>query len=297
MKNKKILILTGGEVSKLSSFSKEGAELGINLTVAPFSDLEYDFKSTDKKFVVRIGNIDLADFDVIYFRLLGKRIEDAAIVSDYAKNNRIKIVDRIYQRPQFLKVPIPKGLETKLLFDKGIPFPRTLLLSLSQIQKLAPKDLGFPFVIKGTNGKRGRAVWSPENKSDLAKLIKELKPREVLEERFLAQEFIKSSIRIRVFVINGKSRAAIVRPQRWSTRFDKEPAEKTFFQKVPSKYSCIAEKAAKSLFVDIAGVDILETEDKKLYLLEVNSAPRWDSIKKDTGLNVEREILKYLIKL
>lgn len=297
MKNKKILILTGGKVSKLSSFSKEAAKLGVNLTVAPFSNLEYDFKSTDKKSVVRIGSKDLADFDVIYFRLLGKRIEDAAIVSDYAKNNRIKVVDRMYQKPQFLKVPIPKGLETKLLFEKGIPFPRTLFLSLNQIQKRAPKELGFPFIIKGTNGKRGRAVWSPENKSELAKLITELKPREILEERFLAQEFIKSSVRIRVFVINGKSKAAIVRPQRWATRFDKEPANKSFYQKVPLKYSRLAEKASKCLFIDVAGVDILETGDGKLFLLEVNSAPRWDSIKKDTGLNVEKEIIKYLIKL
>lgn len=297
MINKKILIIVGGKANYLTAFSKEAKNLGLDLTLASFSDLEYDFKGTDKKFIVKIGQKDLVNFDVIYFRLLGKRLEEASIISDYARRKRIKIVDKIYGRPQFIRLPLLKGLETKLLFEKGLPVPRTLLLSLSQIAREAPKQLGFPFIIKGTNGKRGRAVWSPENHLELTKLIKKLKPRELLGERFIAQEFIKASIRIRVFVIGGKARAAVVRPQRWMARFDKDTPKRLSYRKVPVRYSRVAEKAAKSLLIDIAGVDILETKDKKLYVLEVNSAPLWNSIKKDTGLNVEREILRFLIKV
>ncbi len=294
-KRKKILIIVGGGTKHLSTFGLEGRKLGIDVTLASFSDLEYDFKGTDKEFAITVSGKDLANFDVIYFRLVGKRLEDASIVANYAKGKRIKIVDKIYKKSQFIRLPLTKGLETKLLFEQGLPVPRTLFLSLHEMAKKAPELLGFPFVIKGTNGKQGHAVWLPESLGELKRLVKDLGPRETLGERFLAQQFIKASIRIRVFVIGGKARAAIVRPTRWRSRFDRGEPLRLSYKKVPLKYAQVAEKAAKSLYIDIAGVDLLEDIDKKLYVLEVNSAPRWDSIEKDTGLNVEREILKFLI--
>jgi ribosomal protein S6--L-glutamate ligase len=53
--------------------------------------------------------------------------------------------------------------------------------------------------------------------------------------------------------------------------------------------------SAKAVSLDIAGIDILK-EDKtgKLYVIEANAAPSWKAMAKDTGINIEREILKYL---
>jgi ribosomal protein S6--L-glutamate ligase len=297
MKNKKILILTGGKVSNLSAFSKEAKVLGTDLKIAAFSDLEYDIESAGKGSSIKIGDRNLADFGVIYFRLLGDSTENAAIVADYAKRRGIRIVDSLYEKPEFVKLPLPKGLETMLLYESGVPVPHTMFMTLRRMVTKAPDKIGFPLVVKGTNGKRGRAVWSPGNQSELAQLVKKLKARKLTCERFIVQEFIKASIRIRVFVIGEKAKAAIVRPQRWVNRFSKELPPNRSYKKVPSKYSSMAEKAAKALSIDIAGVDILETKNKKLFVLEVNSAPKWNSIKRDTGFNVEREILKFLINL
>ena len=64
---------------------------------------------------------------------------------------------------------------------------------------------------------------------------------------------------------------------------------------VAESSSTLAVMAANALEIDIAGVDIIHDEATgKAYVLEVNSAPRWESIEKDTGLNIEREILKFL---
>ena len=58
----------------------------------------------------------------------------------------------------------------------------------------------------------------------------------------------------------------------------------------------LAVKACRALDIDIAGVDIIqEDQSKKNYVLEVNSAPRWEAIRKDTGINPEKEIVKYLV--
>jgi len=269
--------------------------MGLDMTTASFLDLEYDLNKTSAAPVILIKGKDIASFGVIYFRVVSKHFEDASIVADYARKNGVKVVDGMYQKSLFIRLPLAKGLETKLLFENGIPVPRTLFMSLKKIGKQAPKIFGFPFVIKGTNGKRGRAVWLSENKKQLDGLIEDLTIREILGERFLAQEFIKASIRVRVLVIGGKAMAAIVRPTRWKDHFGKEGPVKMSYKKVPHKYSILAERAVNALSIDVAGVDILEDENGNLFILEVNSAPKWDSIKEDTGLNVEREIIKFLI--
>lgn len=294
---KNILIIAGGGKKHLEAFNKEAKNVGVNIKIASFSDLYFDTINDSKKIVLKTENTDLKSFDCIYLRLVGKRFEDVSILVDYAKKYKIKIIDRIYKDSKYIRLPLAKGLESKLLTEKGIAHPKTIFSSLLNISQKAPLAFGFPFVIKGTTGKQGHAVWSPNTKEELKLLLEELLPRENKGEKFIAQEFIKSSTRIRVLVIGGKAKAAIVRPTRWRKRFDKKEPVRNSYINVPKNLAKISEKACKALSIDIAGVDILEDDQtKKLYILEVNSAPRWNSIKNDTGLNVEREILKFLKK-
>lgn len=293
---KKILIIAGGGKKHLEAFKKEAGGVGVSVVTSSFSNLSYDTSDNSKRVILKVDDVDLKDFDVIYLRLIGKRFEDASIVVDYAKKNRIKVVDKIYKNSKFIRLPLAKGLESKLLIEKGVSHPKTIFASLKIISQKGPLVFGFPFVIKGTTGKQGNAVWSPKNSDELNILMGELLPREKKGEKFIAQEFIKAATRIRVLVIGGKAKAAIIRPTRWRKRFDKgEPIRKSYLS-VPKDLAKISQKATNSLSIDIAGVDVLKDEKGKLYILEINSAPRWDSIKKDTGLNVEREILKFLKK-
>ncbi len=273
----------------MQPFLVEGRKLGLKVVCASFSELNYFLDSTGKSFCLRVGRKDLKNFDLVYTRLVGKRFEDILIVADYALKNRIKLADT--------KLPLAKGLETKLLFEAGLPVPKTVFSSLAAVSKNLDKILGFPFVIKSTTGKQGHGVWSPETKEELQELVNKLQERESQGERFIFQEFVKAGVRIRVLVIGGKAKAGLVRPTRWWKRFRDNKPEKSSLRKVPFKYTLLAEKAAKALGIDVAGVDILvEDKTQKRFVLEVNSAPRWASIKADTGLNVEVEILKFLSK-
>lgn len=287
--SKNILILAGGNKNHLKPFSVEGRKLGLQVSCASFSELNYFLNSTGKSFCLRVGKKDLKYLDLIYTRLVGKRFEDTSIVVDYALKNRIKLVDT--------RLPLAKGLEIKLLFEAGLPVPKTVFSSLATVSKDLDKILGFPFVIKSTTGKQGHGVWSPKTKEELRELVKKLHEKESQGERFIFQEFVKAGVRIRVLVVGGKAKAGLVRPTRWWKRFRDDKPEKSSFVKVPLKYAFLAEKAVRALGIDVAGVDILQEDStRKLYLLEVNSAPRWASIKNDTGLNVEAEILKFLSK-
>lgn len=296
--NKNILILVGGNKNPLKSFLVEGGKLGLNVVGASFTELNYLINSDSKPFCLKVGNKDLKYFDLIYLRLTGKRFEDASIVVDYALKNRIKLVDKIYGKARFIRLPLAKGLETKLLFEAGLPVPKTVFSSLVSVSKDLDKSLGFPFVIKSTTGKQGHGVWSPKTKEELQEIVNKLLERELRGERFIFQEFVKAAERHRILVIGGKAVAGITRPTRWRNRFTDKDPEKMALIPIPKEDIKLAEKASDVLGIDIAGVDILvEDKTQKRFVLEVNSAPRWASIKKDTGLNVEAEILKLLSKL
>jgi ribosomal protein S6--L-glutamate ligase len=298
-----ILILVGGGIKHIKAFKEAGDKLGVNVDCVSFAKLEYT-TGRDKLKILADGK-DITDYDVVYLRLVGKRYEAAALVVHYCRGNNVRLVDRTYEMDGIIRVPLAKSLETKLLVDAGMPVPKTYFGRMKMIAEKAPELFGFPFVIKGTTGKQGHAVWSPRNREELDVLVNEFTPMERRgEARYLAQEFIKSSQRNRIFVIGEKVIAGITRPTRWRKRFIEKvngefpEGKKESLHSVPKEDAEIAIASAKALGIEIGGADIL-TDDKtgKKYVLEVNSAPRWVAIAKDTGINIEEEIVKYLVKL
>jgi len=298
-----ILILVGGGTKHIEAFKEAGDALGANVDCISFAKLEY--LSGEGKLKILVDGKDIANYDVVYLRLVGKRYEDAALVVQYCRGNNIRLVDKTYELDGVIRVPLAKSLETKLLLDAGLPVPRTYFGRMKMIEEKAPDLFGFPFVIKGTTGKQGHAVWSPRDREELHELVKEFTPLEKSgKARYLAQEFIKSSQRNRIFTIGDRALAGITRPTRWRRRFiDKINGEfpegtREMLKDIPNEDIEIAVKASQALGVEIGGADIL-TDDKtgKKYVLEVNSAPRWAALAKDTGINIEEEIVKYLVKV
>ena len=295
---KKMLIITAGNEAKLLDFKKEAKILGLDVTCASFGDISFDSKKTGADFILKVRGKRVEDFDLIYIRLVGKRLEEATILANYAKDKGIKIVDKIYSNSLLMPVSLAKSLETLLLVKANVSLPKTLFGSLVAIEKKGPKYLGFPYVIKSTSGKKAREVWSPTNTRDLLKLLKSLKSKEEKGMKFFAQEFVKASQRIRVLVLDGKVLAAITQPTKWKMRFSQKEAVRGILKPVPQKISNLTLKAVRAVSLDIAGVDILvDDETNRLYVIEVNAAPSWGLIKKYSGVNIEREILKFLSKL
>lgn len=293
----KILILIGGSDRPLLPFLEAGKDLDCQVKIASFSKIHYLTKGKD--FVLKVDDLDLATFDAVYIRLIGKRFEEAALVSQYLQDKKTLLVDQIFTRKGLTRLPLPKAIEAKLLTEADLPMPKTFFGSLKLIGLKAPEIFGYPFVIKGTTGKQGHAVWSPRNEEELKKLLLKL---ELLEKKgmcFIAQEFICASQRHRLFVVGGKVVAAITRPTRWRKRFlgkDALPGKREEIKPIPLEEQTLALKAANTLGIDVGGVDIIK-EDKtdNFFLLEVNSAPRWASIQQDCQLNIEKTILEYLL--
>lgn len=300
--SKKILIVAGGPATKLNEFSRAAKDLGQDVVLASFSDLEYFWQGKGEKFSLQVQSVDISRFDLIYIRVVGKRLEDAALLVNYAKEHGVKLVDKLYENALLMPSSISKAMELRYLIKSGIEIPPTYFGSLSAIREKAGSHLGFPFVIKSTSGKKARDVWSPKNKDELRGLIGELQLREKNGEKFFAQKLIKASQRVRVLVVGERAIGAVIRPTKWRKRWTKKvdgeypEGRKETLMPVPKKYAELALAAAHAAYLDISGVDILEEDkNKKLYVIEANAAPSWNLIKKDVGIDVEREILKYLI--
>jgi len=289
---KRILIIVGGNIEKISVFKEALGDMPIDLTLASFSDLNY--LGLGKSFKLKIGDTDIKHFDVIYIRMIGKRLEDASLLASYAKRHRIKLVDSLYKEEHMIPSSIAKSVETRKLLEAGIPMPKTIYGSLEFIKEASSKILKYPYILKSTSGRKAREVWLVNGEKDIESRVKILEGTEKAGVRYFGQQYIEASQRIRALVVGGEVVGAITRPTKWNK--EEFPQKSQVFLKKEDMEMSV--KAAKVVGLDICGVDILH-DDKtgKSYLIEANAAPSWKLIAKDCQINVENVILQYLCRI
>lgn len=284
----KILAIVGGPVRKLDPFVEAAKKLNIDLTVASFSYLNY--KSFDDGYRLFVNDKEVSQFDLIYVRVVGKRVEDVSLLANYAKDHNIKIVDRLYMDSLLLPSSLAKSIETAKLIKAGVPIPKTIYGSLDFLRVEAPKELGYPFVIKSTTGKKAREVWATKDEAEFVELFGELRELEKKGARYFAQDFLEVSERYRVFVMGGEVLVALTQPTKWRKRFSEEEVEKGVVE-ISEELKNLAINATNAVGLDISGVDIMGNK-----IIEVNAAPSWNLVEKYTGKNMAEEILKWLVR-
>ena len=270
--NNKILILTSGKVEKLNDFKNKNVDLG------SFDDINFDSDSN----VLRLKTVDLKQYALIYFRIVGKSLEIATLVTNYATKNNIQIVDKTYTKSNLMPVSLGKSIEMKKLIEAGIKIPKTYL----PVDKLFLDKIKFPYVVKSTTSSRAREVWLVKDKGELEKLKSEKFKK---GKFYFAQEFIPKAKRARLLIIDNRVIGGILRYTKWNKDETKET-----LNPVPEDMAKLAIEATKAVGLDISGVDLLTDENDNLYVIEVNAAPSWKLINKYCGVIVEDEIVKYL---
>ena len=273
----KILILTSGNVSKIDNFKdREGVTLG------SFSDINYSSDSPDLKHKA----YGLKQFDVIYFRMVGKSLEIATLVANYAVKNNIKLVDKLYSDTLLMPVTLAKSIEMRMLYEAGISIPKTVFpAGGSAIDDFS--KLEFPYVVKSTSGQKAKEVWLVNNQEELDRL----KSTKYEKGKFyFAQALVSNAERIRVLVIGDKAVGAIKRHTKWNKSHVKET-----LSPIPEDIVKLAVDSARAVGLDISGVDILvDSKTNEMFVIEANAAPAWKLINKYCNVTVENEIIKYI---
>jgi len=166
----------------------------------------------------------------------------------------------------------------QLLINHGLPIPTTgFANSPLDTDDLIKMVGGAPLIVKLLEGTQGKGVVLAETKKAAESLINAFKS---LRANILVQEFIKEANGkdIRCFVVNGKVVESIMRTAApGEFRANIHMGGSASLVKITAEERKVAIKAAKTMNLKVAGVDIIRGQNGPL-LLEVNSSPGLEGI-------------------
>lgn len=184
----------------------------------------------------------------------------------------------------------------QILARAGLGIPKTAFASSPKdkdIDSVIEAIGGAPCVIKLLEGTQGIGVILAENQKAAKSVIEAFLK---LDASILVQEFIKESkgADLRVFVVDGQIVGAMKRQAREGEFRSNlhRGGTATVIQLTPEERAT-AIKAAKKLGLNIAGVDLLQS-DRGPLVMEVNSSPGLEGIEGATGIDIAGKIIEYV---
>jgi ribosomal protein S6--L-glutamate ligase len=100
---------------------------------------------------------------------------------------------------------------------------------------------------------------------------------------------------VRAFVVGGRAIAAIERwaaDGDWRTNVARGGSVQPFT--LPPEWEALAIGAAAAVGAEYAGVDLLQSREGTVYVLEVNAIPGWQGLQRATGIDVAAAIVGQL---
>lgn len=183
----------------------------------------------------------------------------------------------------------------QLLARNGIDIPKTVVARETRdVDGLLEVVGGTPVIIKIAKGSQGVGVVLAETKKAARSIIQAFYSQNV---NILVQEFIgeANGEDVRVFIIDGKVIAGMKRktldPDEFRSNINLggvgEPVE------LNRRERAISLKAARSMHLSIAGVDLLRSRRGPL-VMEVNAFPMLTGIETTTKVDIADEIIQYV---
>lgn len=184
----------------------------------------------------------------------------------------------------------------QLLTRKDIGLPKTgIAHSPDDINDLITMVGGAPLVIKILEGTQGIGVVLAETHQAATSVIEAFLG---LKAHIMVQEYIEEAkgSDIRCFVIDGHVIGAIKRQAKpGEFRSNLHRGGKASVIEITQEERVAAEKAAKIMGLNVAGVDLLRS-DRGPLVMEVNSSPGLEGIEKATQINVAGLIIEFIEK-
>ena len=182
----------------------------------------------------------------------------------------------------------------QILSRSGVGMPTTSFAhSIQDVNGLLEVVGGTPVVVKLLEGTQGLGVVLAETKKAAESVIGAFRQ---LDANILVQQFIKEAggADIRALVVGGKVVAAMRRqgaPGDFRSNLHRGGSAEVI-KLTPSERST-AVRAAKSLGLNVAGVDLLQSEEGPM-VLEVNSSPGLEGIENASGIDIAELIIEYI---
>ncbi|MEM1526028.1 MAG: lysine biosynthesis protein LysX [Ignisphaera sp.] len=186
----------------------------------------------------------------------------------------------------------------KVLAQKGLPIPNTIITFDFDPSLKAAQILGYPVVIKPIDGSWGRLIAMARDEEELRALLEH---RSYISNPSIKvnmiQEFVKKPGRdLRIFVVGEEVVTAIYRvSNHWITNTARGgialPA------KIDQEVEELTLKAAKAVEGEILGVDVFEDPSRGYIVNEINAIPEFKNTVKVTGVPLHRKMMEYVKNL
>jgi [lysine-biosynthesis-protein LysW]---L-2-aminoadipate ligase len=190
-------------------------------------------------------------------------------------------------------------LETSsALVRDNIPTPRCKVAFTPESALTAIEEMGYPVILKPAIGSWGRLL-SKINDREAAETI--LEHKEVLgsyqHSIFYIQEYIDKPARdIRSFVVGDENIAAIYRySEHWITNTARGGRAENC--PVTPEIAQLSLAAARAVGGGVVAVDLLETQDGRLLINEVNHTMEFRNSIDTTGVNIPEVVVDYVVKV
>jgi ribosomal protein S6--L-glutamate ligase len=182
----------------------------------------------------------------------------------------------------------------QLLSRAGVGLPTTSFAHSTQdIHGLLEVVGGPPVVVKLLEGTQGLGVVLAETRKAAESVIGAFRQ---MDANILVQEFIRESAGsdLRAFVVGGKVVAAMRRTgAAGDFRSNLHRGGSAEAVKLTAKERATAVRAAKTMELNVAGVDMLQSSEGPL-VLEVNSSPGLEGIEAASGVDIADLIIEYI---
>jgi RimK family alpha-L-glutamate ligase len=198
----------------------------------------------------------------------------------------------VVNSPRCVERTVDKYFTSTLLEDAGLPTPRTRVCERLDDALVAFEALGGDVVVKPLFGSEGRGIVRVSD-PDLA--YRTCRALELARSVFYLQEFVPHGGRdIRVFVVGGRLLAAMSRRAAgWKTNVSQGARAEPLV--LPDALARLAVEAAALLEADYAGVDLLQAEDGRVLVIEVNGIPGWRGLQQTTDVDIAGAIAEHAI--
>ncbi|GAA0371456.1 RimK family alpha-L-glutamate ligase [Streptomyces olivoreticuli] len=180
----------------------------------------------------------------------------------------------------------------------GLPTPRTALALTPEAALDALEEIGYPAVVKPLVGSWGRLVTLLPDRRTAETVMEYIAALPAPQSHIVyVQELIAKPDRdIRMIVVGGEVLGATYRRgTQWRTNVARGATTEAF---TPSPGMAeLAVMAAKTVAADIAGVDLIESDDGEVVVLEVNHGVEFSGFQRAMGdrVDVADRIVEHLM--
>lgn len=192
----------------------------------------------------------------------------------------------VVNAPRAIERTVDKHWTSRLLSDAGIPTPRTVAAEGFDEAMEAFASMR-DVLVKPLLGSGGRGIIRLSDE-DLA--YRTFRALEMQRAVFYLQEFVPhGTFDLRLFVVSDRLVAAARRTGRgWKTNVAAGAVARA--HRPAPRQEELALRACRAVGADYAGVDILEAEDGRTLVLEVNGVPGWSALQATTSVDIASEI-------